>query len=157
MCMSPKRRKALNDAGALAVNPNEPVVQPKTTQGNKNTFNVKVNANKAVILDPALATGFDYQAVAAGPLFKSVALPYLVPGQGSYKVQTYIKSKWTAAVDVPPLTEYKFPKAVIRFRVLGVPASANIPADVRDQRWGAMVTFDRKGTFRGSVTGIPAP
>lgn len=154
--MSPTRRQQLQDVLAEIKRQEGRIVQPRNNAGGRSNFNVPVTPNRPVTFDPPLAVGFEYEAPAGGPLFSSFALPLLVPDQGTYRIEVYEGRRWRKVFDAKPLKEYRFPRPTLRFRVLGIPPAARVQHGDREHRWLTMLTFNRKGQFRGSMRSIPS-
>lgn len=132
-------------------------IQPRAIQGNRSSFDLNVRRGAPNTLDPPLAVGFVYDAPAGGPRFQSLALPLLQPQQGTYRVEVWRNRRWVFETDLQPLRAYRFPAPVLRFRVLGIPAAAAIDPSRHAGTWVLMLSFDRNGRFRGTMTGITSP
>jgi hypothetical protein len=129
-------------------------MQPRSVQGNRSTFDINVRRGAPNTVDPLPASAFLYDAPAGGPRFRSVALPLLLPDQGPYRVEVWRNRRWVFQTELKPLREYRFPSPVLRFRILGVPAAAQIDPARHTGTWVSMLTFDRDGRFRGTMSGL---
>lgn len=153
-CMDPVNRRQMQQTLSIIDEQRGQILQPKSTSGNRNSFDAPVKKNKPVFVDPPLARGFEYQTNPDGPLFASIALPYIVRGQGKFQLETLQQGKWKKIADLSALKEYRFPKAVSRFRVLNIPIRAGVSVTDPSQQWVVMLSFNRDGKFRGTTTGL---
>jgi hypothetical protein len=131
-----------------------PVNLPRVDPSGVFTFNFDVLNGTPYLLDPVIATGYDFQIGQGNPLFTSVAFPNL--GDFDYELLLWNGSQWLFDALVAPLTEFVFEGGgVDRFRVIGIDAHLFVnPADTT--AFVTQVTFANDGRFTGSMTPITA-
>ena len=129
-----------------------PVSLPVVDSNGRFSFNLAVVRGSPVLLDPAVATGYDYQVGAGDPLFASVELPDL----GSFDYQLYLwnGSQWVFDTDLASLTPFDFAgNGVDRFRIAGIPLGELLdPGD--PTAFETRVTFASDGRFTGTMTAL---
>lgn len=134
-----------NEFGFLAT----PVTLPSGTTGNGGfLFNFSVTANDLVYIDPALATGYQYEVGAGNPNFGSVVLPIGI-GDNLYSLSL---CDGTTLGNVAGGTTYSFGDAGTScFDVTGISLTANL-ASSDGQAFPTGLTFVDSGTFTGTMT-----
>ena len=129
-----------------------PVNLPRVDASGTFTFDLDVTGGTPVLLDPAVAVGYDFAIGAGNPRFASVKLPDL--GDFDYTLYLWDGAQWVATAVLPPQAKFDFPApGVERFRVLGIdPALALDPANV--SAFVTEVTFASSGVFNGTMTPV---
>jgi len=95
---NPLERNALNqleqqEAATFQVPP-PPPVGPTNTMGSTQKFQIPVTAGQPVTVDPAIATGFEYETGTGDPNFASVISPFLGSFQPYYDIQVFTDGAW---------------------------------------------------------------
>lgn len=131
-----------------------PVSLPVVDPNGRFSFDVSVQANVPVILDPNVALGYDFQIGSGDPFFSSIAFPAL--GNSVYSLYLWNGMQWYLDATLNPLMIFSFgDRGVDRFRVLGIdPALMIDPANVT--AFATRVTFIADGSFTGTMTPIVA-
>lgn len=113
-------------------------------------FDIGVQVGQQVLIDPAVAIGYDYQIGVGDPLFKSVTLPAI--GDGLFDLYLFNGTDYSFAAVLTAGEEYLFGGlGVDRFRVLGIETSAALdPTD--PTAFVTALTFAGNGRFTGTQT-----
>lgn len=127
-------------------------ISPTSTDGQKSNFQTPVQRGQVVPIDPFIATGFEYAINPGSPLIASFILPHLSEAQTKYEIELLIDGKWVKVGDAMSMREYVFGNPVSEFRVLGIDPSLKV--NEQTGNWVSGLTFDRDGTFSGSVTAL---
>jgi probable HAF family extracellular repeat protein len=114
------------------------------------TFNVPVSAGSTIYIDPAIASGYQYQIGNGDPNFQSVTLPIGI-GDNQYSLSL---CGGTSLGTIAGGTTYSFGSAGTDcFDVTGIPLSAGLsPND--SQAFPTGLTFMSSGTFDGTMTAM---
>lgn len=117
-------------------------------------FNLSVQANQPVVLDPLVAIGYDFAIGASDPNFASVTLPNL-PGQiNPYELLLFDGSNFVFDANVAPGTEFDFaPGGVPRFEVLGIDPGLGLDPN-NPTAFLPTLTFAGPGRFTGTMSPI---
>jgi hypothetical protein len=116
-----------------------PVIQPP--------FETPVQKGTPLVLDPPISGAFIYTAAQDGPLFESLILPHIGDEDG-FILELFLGDEWSAPIRIAALTEYRIIAPTASFRISDIEPSSL----VEGEPWLLGVTFDRDGTFNGSVT-----
>jgi len=118
-------------------------------------FDVAVQKENPIIIDPFVATGYDYAIGAGDPLFSSVKILSDV-GDGLYDLYLFDANLGDFAFAQMLHTDELFNFAgagIDKFRILGIETSAGLnPADV--SAFMTQVSFASSGRFTGTMTPI---
>lgn len=109
-------------------------------------------AGVPVLIDPAIAVGYEYAVGAGNPCFQSVEFPRLSSTQGNYELDVWNGHEYTFYAHVAPMTTFRFEHGgVERFRVRGIPTSALLNP-LNTTAFVTQVTFTKNGQFTGTMT-----
>lgn len=118
------------------------------------SFNFAVLSNTPVLLDPVIATGYDFQTGQGDPLFASVTLPNL--GNFNYGLYLWDGLSWIFDAMVAPLSTFNFGTGgVDRFRISGIPPSLSLNP-LNPTAFETELTFENSGQFTGTMTPLVA-
>jgi hypothetical protein len=131
------------------VNPQPTTFLPQIGANGNFNFNItSVPANTTILIDPPVATGYDYSIGPNDPNFASVTLPQT--GGGNFTV-TYSLGGQTTSSSVGAGTPFNFPSGGVRsFTVTGIDPNASVDPT----NGGAFVTgvsLVSNGTFTGTM------
>lgn len=117
---------------------------------------VPVVEGQTVLIDPAVAVGFDYQIGNGDPYFRSVTMPDGV-GDDLFDLWFWDGSLWVdAGLDLQGSVEHVFGAGgVDRFRITGIETAAGIDPFAAGA-FTTGVSFVADGTFNGTMTPLMA-
>ncbi len=127
-----------------------PVALPVVDTDGRFSFDLAVTRGTPVLLDPTVATGYDYRIGEGDPLFASVTLPDL--GAFGYALYPWDGVQWVFDTELAASTTFDFDgPGVDRFRIAGIPPGELLdPTD--PTAFVTRVTFASDGRFTGTMT-----
>ena len=126
-----------------------------TTVHGAYVFNLVVIPNVPVIIDPAIAVGYDYEVGKEDPRFATVRLPIGI-GDSFYTLIVNGRLFKLAGGQVFDFAAHDFAGGVDKFRVAGIATRASLnPAN--PQAFPTELTFNGAGHFTGTMTPLCKP
>jgi hypothetical protein len=153
------RSRTLFEFSPLSVSTsNVAVFLPSVGTNGAFKFNVAVNANDTIVIDPAIAVGYIYEVGSGNPNFRSVSLPNV--GDGQYVIDVfdaglgqYRPGFAALAGKIYDFVVLGYPGGAAKFRVKGIEASAALDAS-NATAFLTTVGFMGAGRFTGTMVPI---